>query len=145
MGVRANADTPDDASLGRSFGARRHRLCRTEHMFLGDRKQFVQDMILAEDQATKDEALGQATRRPDAGLPRHLRGDGRAAGDGTLARPPLHEFLDNPRELEVEITKLEMSGGDRSEIATKRKLLHQIDAMVEMNRCSVCGAAGSAS
>jgi pyruvate, orthophosphate dikinase len=38
MGVRANADTPDDAALGRKFGAAGIGLCRTEHMFLGDRK-----------------------------------------------------------------------------------------------------------
>ncbi len=133
MGVRANADTPDDAKLGRSFGAAGIGLCRTEHMFLGDRKQIVQDMILAEDQATKDQALAQLLEVQTLdylgifeamdGLPVTVR----------LLDPPLHEFLDSPRELEIEITKLEMSGGDKSEIAAKRKLLHQIDAMVEMN------------
>ena len=133
MGVRANADTPDDAKLGRDFGAAGIGLCRTEHMFLGDRKQIVQDMILAEDQATKDAALAQLLEVQTLdylgifeamdGLPVTVR----------LLDPPLHEFLDNPRELEIEITKLEMSGGDKSEIATKRKLLHQIDAMAEMN------------
>ena len=51
MGVRANADTPDDAVLGRKFGATGIGLCRTEHMFLGERKQIVQDMIIAEDEA----------------------------------------------------------------------------------------------
>ena len=87
MGVRANADTPDDAELGRKFGAEGIGLCRTEHMFLGDRKQIVQDMILAEDDSARDAALAQAARRPDEGLPGHLRGDGRAAGHGSAARP----------------------------------------------------------
>ena len=116
MGVRANADTPDDAKLGREFGAAGIGLCRTEHMFLGDRKQIVQDMILAEDQETKDRALAKLLEvqigdylgifEAMDGLPVTVR----------LLDPPLHEFLDNPRELEIEITRMELTGGDTHEI-----------------------------
>jgi pyruvate,orthophosphate dikinase len=133
MGVRANADTPDDAKLGREFGAAGIGLCRTEHMFLGERKQIVQNMILAEDEAARDEALAKLLEVQTGdfvgileamdGLPVTIR----------LLDPPLHEFLDNPRELEVEITRMELTGGHKSEIAEKRKLLHRIDAMAEMN------------
>jgi len=50
-----------------------------------------------------------------------------------LLDPPLHEFLDSPRELEVEIVKAECAGAPAAELAEKRKLLVQIDAMAEMN------------
>ncbi|MBN2848405.1 MAG: pyruvate, phosphate dikinase, partial [Coriobacteriia bacterium] len=50
-----------------------------------------------------------------------------------LLDPPLHEFLDSPRELEVEIVRAECSGASAETLASKRRLLHQIDAMAEMN------------
>lgn len=133
MGVRANADTPEDAERGREMGAAGIGLCRTEHMFLGERKQIVQDMILAESDAQREGALAKLLQvQTDDfvgilgamdGLPVTIR----------LLDPPLHEFLDNPRELEVEIVRMEMGGGDTAEIARKRKLLAEIDNMVEAN------------
>ncbi|PKQ38541.1 MAG: pyruvate, phosphate dikinase [Actinobacteria bacterium HGW-Actinobacteria-1] len=133
MGVRANADTPDDAALGRKFGAAGIGLCRTEHMFLGERKDIIQDFILADDQATRDEALTKLMKVQTEdylgilsamdGLPVTVR----------LLDPPLHEFLDSPRELEVEIVKAECAGAPASETAAKRRLLAQIDSMTEMN------------
>jgi len=133
MGVRANADTPDDAALGREFGAAGIGLCRTEHMFLGDRKNVVQDMILAEDDATRDEALAKLLEWQTAdflgileamdGLPVTIR----------LLDPPLHEFLDDPRELEVEIVRAECTGAPAEDLAAKRALLARIDSMAEAN------------
>ena len=49
MGIRANADNPEDAELARKFGAQGIGLCRTEHMFLGERKQIIQTFILNEE------------------------------------------------------------------------------------------------
>ncbi|MDO9557174.1 MAG: pyruvate, phosphate dikinase [Coriobacteriia bacterium] len=133
MGVRANADTPEDAIRGRELGAEGIGLCRTEHMFLGDRKQIVQDMILAEDDDTREASLAQllSVQRDDFigifkamdGLPVTVR----------LLDPPLHEFLDDPRELEVEIVRAECAGADERELAARRKLLGQIDGMTEAN------------
>ncbi|MCE5192193.1 MAG: pyruvate, phosphate dikinase, partial [Actinomycetia bacterium] len=134
MGVRANADTPDDAALGRTFGAAGIGLCRTEHMFLGDRKDIVQSMILAEDGSPEREAaLAEllAVQTEDYlgifsamdGLPVTVR----------LLDPPLHEFLDSPRDLEVEIVRAECAGAPAAETAVKRRLLAQIDSMTEMN------------
>ena len=133
MGVRANADTPDDAALGRSFGAAGIGLCRTEHMFLGERKDIIQDFILAADESVQKEALAKllAVQTEDYlgilaamdGLPVTVR----------LLDPPLHEFLDSPRELEVEITREECAGVSAETLSAKRKLLAQIDAMAEMN------------
>ncbi|MDO4798366.1 MAG: pyruvate, phosphate dikinase, partial [Coriobacteriales bacterium] len=153
MGVRANADNPEDAQLSRDNGAVGIGLCRTEHMFLGDRKQLIQDFILSDDAAVKAEVLkklGEAQKgdflgmfKAMAGLPVIVR----------LLDPPLHEFLDSPRELEVEIAKLEaansaleaakgtVAGADLDElnvelekaVAAKRELLKRIDSFQEAN------------
>lgn len=133
MGVHANADNPEDAVLSRSFGAEGIGLCRTEHMFLGDRKQIIQSFILNEDTAVREQALQDLLEAQTGdflgmfeamnGLPVVVR----------LLDPPLHEFLESPRELDVEIAKMEVSGGDPDEIASKKKLLAQIDAMSESN------------
>jgi pyruvate,orthophosphate dikinase len=133
MGVRANADTPDDAALGREFGAHGIGLCRTEHMFLGDRKMILQNYVLAEHQEERDAELAKlldvqvgdflGILEAMDGLPVTIR----------LLDPPLHEFLDNPRELEVEILRAEAAGASASDLAGKRKLLAQIDSMTEAN------------
>ncbi len=133
MGVRANADTPDDAALGRRFGAAGIGLCRTEHMFLGERKDIIQRFVLDEDAEIRAAALAELLEVQTGdylgifeamdGLPVTVR----------LLDPPLHEFLDSPRELEVEIVKAECAGAPAGELAAKRKLLAQIDAMAEMN------------
>jgi pyruvate,orthophosphate dikinase len=133
MGVRANADTPEDAALGRRFGAAGIGLCRTEHMFLGERKDIIQDFILASEESVRRGALDKLLEVQTEdylgifeamdGLPVTVR----------LLDPPLHEFLDSPRELEVEIVRAECSGASAEELATKRRLLTQIDAMAEMN------------
>ncbi len=133
LGVRANADTPEDAALGREFGAAGIGLCRTEHMFLGERKRIVQDMIIAEDEAGRAAPLAKLleVQREDYigilgamdGLPVTIR----------LLDPPLHEFLDDPRALEVEIVRAECEGAAAAEIAEKRRMLSLIDSMSEMN------------
>jgi pyruvate,orthophosphate dikinase len=93
--VRTNADLPEDAKKAREFGAEGVGLCRTEHMFLGDRLPIVQKMILADDEAAEDAALAELleVQRADFigileamdGLPVTVR----------LLDPPLHEFLPN--------------------------------------------------
>ncbi len=133
LGVRANADNPEDAQLSRDFGAAGIGLCRTEHMFLGDRKSIIQSFILTDDPAARDQALDDllAVQTEDFygmfkamdGLPVVVR----------LLDPPLHEFLDDPRSLEVEITKLEHTGAEADVLRTKRNLLSRIDSMTEMN------------
>jgi pyruvate,orthophosphate dikinase len=133
MGVRANADTPDDAELGREFGAAGIGLCRTEHMFLGERKQIIQNFVLAETTYEREAELVKLLKEQVGdylgileamdGLPVTIR----------LLDPPLHEFLDNPRELEIEIIREEMAGAGNEITAPKRKLLAQIDSMAEAN------------
>lgn len=134
MGVRANADSPDDAKISLDFGAEGIGLCRTEHMFLGEeRKDIVQDFILADSDIAREVALAKLLDvqvndfygifNVMDGLPVTVR----------LLDPPLHEFLDDPRELELEIVRAEMSGASAEELAPKRRLLAQIDGMTEMN------------
>jgi pyruvate,orthophosphate dikinase len=110
LGVRANADTPDDAARARRFGAEGIGLCRTEHMFLGDRRPYVEHLILAQTPAERREAL-------DALLPMQ-RDDFvgiLAAMDGLpvtirLLDPPLHEFLPDFTELSVKVAVAEAMG-----------------------------------
>src|SRR3954451_523763 len=93
MRVRANADNPEDATRAREFGAEGIGLCRTEHMFFGDRLPVVQEMILAESEPGRRAALDRLLpfQQGDfegifeamAGLPVTIR----------LLDPPLHEFL----------------------------------------------------
>ena len=100
--VRTNADTPEDALVARRFGAEGIGLCRTEHMFLGDRLPIVQRFILAADEAEERAALEELAKlqRSDFegifeamdGLPVTIR----------LLDPPLHEFLPDVEELLVQ-------------------------------------------
>ena len=133
LGIRANADTPEDAALAREFGAKGIGLARTEHMFLGERKAIIEDFILCDDGLKRADALEKLEKAQVGdflgifeamdGLPVTVR----------LLDPPLHEFLESPRELEVEITKLEHQGVGNEVLAPKRKRLAQIDSLSEMN------------
>ncbi len=131
MGVRANADNPADAQLSRDMGAEGIGLCRTEHMFLGDRKQIVADMILSEKgSAEYNAALDKLYEAQQGDYYEMLK-----AMDGLpviirLLDPPLHEFLPAPRDLAVEVAAGEALGKDMSE---QKKLLAAADAMAEMN------------
>ena len=100
LGVRANADTPEDARRARAFGAEGVGLCRTEHMFMAaDRQPKMQRMIMADDEAGRRAALDQLLplQQEDFegifeamdGLPITIR----------LLDPPLHEFMPDPEDL----------------------------------------------
>jgi pyruvate,orthophosphate dikinase len=99
LGVRANADTPEDARKAREFGAEGIGLCRTEHMFLGERQKLMADMILAVDETGRRAELAKLLplQQEDfeglfeamEGLPVTIR----------LLDPPLHEFLPHPSDL----------------------------------------------
>ncbi len=94
LGVRANADTPEDAERARAFGAEGIGLCRTEHMFFGeDRILAVREMILAEDEAERRSALDRILpmqREDFVGILRAMDGYPVTI---RLLDPPLHEFL----------------------------------------------------
>jgi pyruvate,orthophosphate dikinase len=112
LGVRANADTSDDSARARRFGAEGIGLCRTEHMFLGDRRQLVEDLILAEGDEGVSQALDalRPLQRDDFvaiftamdGIPVTVR----------LIDPPLHEFLPSLEEISVRVAVAEAKGED---------------------------------
>ncbi len=133
LGVRANADNPEDAQLSRDFGASGIGLCRTEHMFLGERKQIIQSFILTADPAVREKALNDLLEVQTGDFLGMFE-----AMDGNpvvvrLLDPPLHEFLESPRILDVEIAHMEESGAPAADIKEKRHLMDQIDAMSEAN------------
>lgn len=131
--VRVNADNPKDAELALSFGAEAIGLCRTEHMFLGDRKQIIQSFILSEDDVVRSAALAQLLEvQTDDFLSMFRTMNGRDVVV-RLLDPPLHEFLGDPRELAVSIARLEASGAEAERLLEARSLLRRIDGMAESN------------
>ena len=101
LAVRANADTGPDAANARQFGAEGIGLCRTEHMFLGDRLPVVRRMILADspaEEAAALEELRQAQKEDFAGI---LEAMDSLPVTVRLLDPPLHEFLPSVEELAI--------------------------------------------
>jgi pyruvate, orthophosphate dikinase len=134
LGIRANADQPDQAETAYAFGARGIGLCRTEHMFFGEgRIPIVQRMILADNEADRRKALNEL-------LPLQ-RGDFYGvfkAMHGTPVTirtidPPLHEFLPKREDLMVDIAKLEATGKTGRELDEKHKLLRRVEQLHEFN------------
>ncbi len=93
MTVRANADTGADAAQARSYGAEGIGLCRTEHMFLGDRLPVVQRMILADTPETEQAALDELLEVQRADFAEVLEAMDGLPVTVRLLDPPLHEFL----------------------------------------------------
>jgi len=99
LGVRTNADTPEDAAKAIEFGAEGIGLCRTEHMFLGERQPLMADVILAADDATRATAIDHLRPLQESDFEQILRVmDGRPV-TVRLLDPPLHEFLPHPDAL----------------------------------------------
>jgi pyruvate,orthophosphate dikinase len=99
LGVRANADTPEDAEKAIELGAEGIGLCRTEHMFLGDRQPLMAAVIMAEDDASREQAIEQLRPLQEADFEQILRAvEGRPV-TVRLLDPPLHEFLPHPSDL----------------------------------------------
>jgi pyruvate,orthophosphate dikinase len=92
--VRTNADTPNDSAVARAFGAQGIGLCRTEHMFFGEKRiEAVREMILADDLSTRRKALRKLLpmqRRDFEGIFKAMDG---LPVTIRLLDPPLHEFL----------------------------------------------------
>ncbi|KUJ70648.1 pyruvate phosphate dikinase [Streptomyces albus subsp. albus] len=128
--VRANADNAEDAGRARRFGAQGIGLCRTEHMFLGERRELVERLILADTEEERDEALGALLPLQKAdfielfeamdGLPVTVR----------LLDPPLHEFLPDITELSVRVALAE-SRQDANE--NDLRLLQAVHKLHEQN------------
>ena len=126
MAVRTNADTPEDAARARRFGAQGIGLCRTEHMFLGNRRSMVEQLILADTDETRDAQLAELLplQREDFrgileamdGLPVTIR----------LLDPPLHEFLPDFTELSVRVAIAEERGEKRENDLRMLQAVHNL-------------------
>jgi pyruvate,orthophosphate dikinase len=96
--VRANADTPEDAAKAREFGAQGIGLCRTEHMFFGERLPVVQRMIMADDEEGRRAALDELLPFQQADFEAIFEAMAGLAVTIRLLDPPLHEFLPAPED-----------------------------------------------
>jgi pyruvate, orthophosphate dikinase len=134
LGVWVNADTPDECRLARELGAEGVGLARTEHMFRqAERLPIVQDMILANDTAGRKRALAKL-------LP-FQQGDFREmyeAMDGLpvvirLIDPPLHEFLREYADVDVDIAVARATGQNGADLADKERIYRRLEQLHEDN------------
>ncbi|WP_462412490.1 pyruvate, phosphate dikinase [Neobacillus sp. Marseille-QA0830] len=134
IGVRANADNPEDARKAFEFGAEGIGLCRTEHMFMDQKRiPIVQKMILADNHGERMEALAQLLPMQQGdfegifetmqGYPVTIR----------LLDPPLHEFLPDKEELLIEVTRLQILAPQSPELKQKEQLLKKVRQLDEFN------------
>ncbi|WP_342047345.1 pyruvate, phosphate dikinase [Bacillus sp. OTU530] len=134
IGVRANADNPEDAKKALEFGAGGIGLCRTEHMFMdATRIPIVQEMILAETYGEREAALKKLLPMQQGdfeGIFEAMQGNPVTI---RLLDPPLHEFLPDKEELLVEVTKLQMSDSNSNELREKEQLLRKVRQLHEFN------------
>jgi len=139
LGVRANADTPNDARVALKFGAEGIGLCRTEHMFFeGDRIRAVREMILADDEKSRRAALAKLLpmQRTDfielfeimQGLPVTIR----------LLDPPLHEFLPHGDEEIAEVAAAMKA--DARKLADRARELREFNPMLGFRGCRLAVA-----
>jgi pyruvate,orthophosphate dikinase len=133
LGVRTNADTPEDSQKARDFGAEGIGLCRTEHMFFGEERiPIVQEMILAETEELRKLSLEKLLpmQRSDfkeifevmKGYPVTIR----------LLDPPLHEFLPKHEDLLEQYFELK-AAGDHNQIHELEDLMKRVDSLKEFN------------
>jgi pyruvate,orthophosphate dikinase len=134
LGIRANADLPDQAELAYAFGARGIGLCRTEHMFFGEgRIPIVQKMILADNEKDRRKALDELLpmqREDFYGVFKAMHGE--AVTIRTID-PPLHEFLPKREDLMVDVARLEATGKSGRELDEKKRLLARVEQLHEFN------------
>jgi pyruvate,orthophosphate dikinase len=134
LGVRANADTPNDARVALKFGAEGIGLCRTEHMFFDEKRiRAVREMILADDEKSRRSALAKLLpmQRADfvelfeimQGLPVTIR----------LLDPPLHEFLPHSDEEIAEVAAAMKA--DPKKLAERARGLHEFNPMLGFRGC----------
>lgn len=130
--VRTNADTPADAQIALDFGAEGIGLCRTEHMFLGERRAIVEKAILsAPESPERQEAFAELEEKQREDYLQLLRIMQGKPITVRLIDPPLHEFLPDLTELEVKAAVAKATGVDLS--AQEERLLQAVRHLHEQN------------
>jgi pyruvate,orthophosphate dikinase len=132
LGVRANADTPQDAKRAREFGAQGIGLCRTEHMFFGpERHEKMVRVILADDEQERRaslDALLPLQQRDFEGLFEEMQG---LPVTIRLLDPPLHEFLPVRADIQAEVERARIERTD--DLADLERTLERVSALEEVN------------
>ena len=130
LGVRANADTAEDALRARNLGAQGIGLCRTEHMFLGERRTLIERVILADNAAERESALEALLPLQRKDFTELLEAMDPLPVTIRLLDPPLHEFLPDRTELSVKVALAEAAGQpDPADI----RLLAAVERLHESN------------
>jgi pyruvate,orthophosphate dikinase len=134
LGVRTNADTPEDAQKALELGAEGIGLCRTEHMFFEeDRIPVVRDMILSETKEEREACLEKLLPMQRKDFTRILRV---MQGKPVTIRyldPPLHEFLPKVYELKENLEELKKNGASKEELAKVEKTIDRVVNLHELN------------
>jgi pyruvate,orthophosphate dikinase len=134
LGVRTNTDQPDQAILAKAFGAEGIGLCRTEHMFFqGDRIQAVREMILADDEAGRRQALAKLLPMQKQDFKEILDIMGNLPVTIRTLDPPLHEFLPNREEEILELAHVMRVPVQK--LRDKIKVLEEFNPMLGHRGC----------
>jgi pyruvate, orthophosphate dikinase len=134
MGVRANADTPDDARTARRFGAEGIGLCRTEHMFFDSSRIIaVREMIMADDVEGRKRALAKLLPMQRGDFVELFRIMEELPVTIRLLDPPLHEFLPKTDAEMAEVAKA--TGKDLASIRYRAAALHESNPMLGHRGC----------
>lgn len=134
LGVRTNADQPDQAAIAKAFGSEGIGLCRTEHMFFqGDRIQAVREMILADDETGRRRALAKLLPMQRQDFKGILGIMGNLPVTIRTLDPPLHEFLP---KMDTEIQELaHVMGVEVGTLRNKVNVLHEFNPMLGHRGC----------
>ncbi|MGZ8477684.1 MAG: pyruvate, phosphate dikinase [Candidatus Binatia bacterium] len=134
LGVRTNADQPDQAAIAKAFGSEGIGLCRTEHMFFqGDRIQAVREMILADDETGRRHALAKLLPMQRQDFKSILNIMGNLPVTIRTLDPPLHEFLP---KTDAEIRELaQVMGVDLETLRNKVNVLQEFNPMLGHRGC----------
>jgi pyruvate,orthophosphate dikinase len=131
--VRTNADTGEDSARARRFGAQGIGLCRTEHMFLGERRELVERLILARDTDERQAALDALLPLQRADFVEIFTAMDNLPVTVRLIDPPLHEFLPELTELSVKVAVAEARGEDPGrdkDLLTAVRRMHEQNPML---------------
>ncbi|MFZ9840756.1 MAG: pyruvate, phosphate dikinase [Candidatus Nanopelagicales bacterium] len=128
--VRANADTAEDAKSARLFGAEGIGLCRTEHMFLGERRQVIERVVLAETNEQRETALAALVPLQREDFKQIFEAMDGQVVTVRLLDPPLHEFLPDLAELKVKVALAQASGSVND---VQENLLAAVERLHESN------------
>jgi pyruvate,orthophosphate dikinase len=133
LGVRANADTPEDARRAREFGAEGIGLCRTEHMFMEEgRLRIVREMILSEDERALDAALEKLEPLQKEDFEKIFKAMDGLPVTVRLLDPPLHEFLPDSKYLAAKVAEAEAHGENAGELVRQLRIAERLEEVNPM-------------